>query len=231
MVKILLFDIDGTLILTGGAGGDALHTALQQEFELAEPNRVPLHGRTDHGIVHELLASNGIPTSHEHVDRIKERYFQLLPQVLAERVGRVLPGVIELLTTLTDERDYQRSLLTGNMAKSARMKLSHYQLEHHFEGGVFGDKHGDRRDLGRDAVAVLSEQVKDNVRPEDVVIIGDTPLDIACARAIGCPVLAVATGGVSREELASHRPDRVVDDLSDHRAIMHWFDEVFAGNS
>ncbi len=107
--------------------------------------------------------------------------------------------------------------------------MSHYQLEHHFEGGVFGDKHGDRRDLGRDAVAVLSEQVKEMCGAEDVVIIGDTPLDIACARAIGCPVLAVATGVCCR--VKSWRRIVPIRSSMTCRTIVHWFDEVFAGNS
>lgn len=224
MRKILLFDIDGTLILTGGAGGDALHEALQIEFSLDSPRRVPLHGRTDHGIVQELLDANGLPKTDDHVSRVKECYFRILPGSLANRQGKVLPGVVELLKQLESDGRWVRSLLTGNMARSAGMKLSHYGLETMFRGGVFGDAHADRRDLGRAALPLVREQFGEKVQAEDVLIIGDTTLDIDCARALGCPVLAVATGGATREELEAHGADLAIDDLQDTRRVMEWID-------
>lgn len=231
MPKILLFDIDGTLLLTGGAGGDALRESLQIEFQIENPLKVPLHGRTDFGIIQELLQANQLEVSPEHIERIKNRYFQILPNVLAQREGRILAGVPELLEHLGQSQRYACSLLTGNMAKSALMKLRHYQLHHHFRGGVFGDAHADRRHLGRDALVQLSEQFQAPLTPQDVVIIGDTTLDIACARAIGCPVLAVATGMDSKSTLEQHGADQVVEHLSDLPQILNWFDQVLSPRS
>ncbi len=221
-MRILLFDIDGTLIDSAGSGGNSLLDTLRIHFGIESPNRVPLHGRTDGGILRELLQVNGLEPSAENLERFRSSYFDQLPKSLQVRSGRVLPGVRELLTALRDVPNVTRSLLTGNMERSAWIKLRHYGLAEHFRGGVFGDHHTCRKMLGSDAIGVLNTQFEHPVSPDQVIVIGDTTLDVDCARAIGCSVLAVTTGGFSREQLADHGADWVADDLTDLPTILSY---------
>lgn len=212
-MRIVLFDIDGTLISTGGAGRDALHTALATEFAVSDPYQVDLSGRTDRGICRELFDAHAIEHTPENWDRFRNAYLVGLNQHLQTKSGRVLPGVRELVAGLKAAPRVALGLLTGNVRDGAQRKLSHYALDEHFAFGGFGDTHHDRDDVAREALASARLHCGEGINGDQVWVIGDTPLDIRCARAIGAKVVAVATGTFTVDELHAHQPDLVVEDL------------------
>ena len=220
--RILLFDIDGTLIDTGGAGGRSFLEAFGDEFGVPSPKAVPMSGRTDFGILAQLLEENGIAPDSTAIDRLRKLYFDKLRARLPVSEGRVLPGVPLLLQRLQIHGMFTLGLLTGNMPESAMMKLEHYGLDHHFSWGIFGDRHPDRSALGRFAMSPIRQRFGKEVSRHELVVIGDTPLDVACAREIGCRVLAVATGAFDLASLQSHSPDRLLPDLTQTEAIIDW---------
>ena len=216
-VRLLLFDIDGTLIVTDEAGllgfTLALRTAFGAEDDLS---RVDFAGATDGDIIRQLFALHGIPFVRENVDHFRTAYFPALAEILPERQGRVLPGVVMLLDALAARDDVQLGLLTGNFAESARLKLAHYGLWNYFPFGAFADDALERNALGPVALR-RAQEFRAGVEfdaARDAWIIGDTPKDIACARAFGARVLSVATGRHRMEQLAPHAPDFVQLDLS-----------------
>src|SRR5262245_61638826 len=190
-----LFDIDGTLLSSGGAGKHAMYSAIASEFGVTELNDgVPFAGRTDRAIARDLFAKHDVDDCAENWNRFVRAYLAHLPQALESRPGCVLPGVHALLTALRSRSNVAMGLLTGNLRDGARTKLAHYGIDHFFEFGGFGDHHLDRNDVAREAIAVLSGRSRVPIADKDVWVIGDTPLDIRCARAVGARVLAVCTG-------------------------------------
>jgi phosphoglycolate phosphatase-like HAD superfamily hydrolase len=220
-MNIFLFDIDGTLISSGGAGKAALEAALASEFGLWElVGRVEFSGRTDRAIIRDLFIMHGIEETPEHLRRVVSSYLSHLPACLKQCTGKVLPGIAALLETL---RECDRSvvgLLTGNIRAGAEAKLGHFNLFHHFAFGGFGDHHFCRNDVARDALAEVHRHMNGSFDPNRVWVIGDTPLDIRCARCIGARVAAVATGWHSLEELAAEKPDILLTDLSDAQPLL-----------
>jgi phosphoglycolate phosphatase-like HAD superfamily hydrolase len=215
-MHVCLFDIDGTLISSGGAGKAALEAAMAAAFGITgEIAQVPLSGRTDRSITRDLFRHHVIEDSPENWNRLLERYLHHLPHSLATHAGKVLPGIAELLAELHQRGDVALGLLTGNVRAGARTKLGHFGLYDYFTFGGFGDHHFDRDDVAREALAEVQRLHNGSVLPECVWVIGDTPLDVQCARAIGARAVAVATGWHAREELAEHQPDLLLDDLSD----------------
>ena len=213
VTTVFLFDIDGTLIESGGAGRDALDLAMQLEFGVTVEEPVDLHGRTDRGIGHELLQRHGLPDTDENWRRLRQRYVGLLPQTLRRRVGRVLPGVAELLESL-GEANAALGLLTGNMRAGAEIKLQHFCLAERLTWfGGFGDRHASRDRVAADAVEDAESHLGRPVDVERIWIVGDTPRDIQCARAVGANVAAVATGGFDADELSEHGPDMILQSL------------------
>lgn len=212
---VILFDIDGTLIHSGGAGLAALHCAVREEFGVDEPCHVSLSGRTDRGIARDLFQAHDVPQTEENWRRFRSCYLKHLRQQLPLRNGAVLPGVTSLVTALANRDGVTLGLLTGNVREGASIKLSHYQLQHHFAFGGFGDHHLHRDDVAREALQASRERVGETLRPDRVWVIGDTPLDVSCAKAIGAKSIAVATGSHPRAELSASHPDVVVDDLTD----------------
>jgi phosphoglycolate phosphatase-like HAD superfamily hydrolase len=224
-MHLVLFDIDGTLISTGGAGRGALLAGLAEElgpFTLSD--QLDLRGRTDRAIIHDLLRLVGLADTLENVTRIRAAYLRHLPGLLHTHTSevpldsryhaRVLPGITELLATLSRRDDVCLGLLTGNMRDGARIKLGHFGLFDHFVCGGFGDEFHDRDDVARAALADAHRHLGSPVDPTRVWVVGDTPLDIRCARAIGARALAVVTGWHDRDELAACAPDLLLDDLS-----------------
>ncbi len=215
-MHVCLFDIDGTLILSGGAGKAALEAALASEFGIAKViDKLDLSGRTDRAITTDLFRLHVIEETPENRRRLVGAYLHHLPRCLATHGGRVLPGIAALLECLRARGDVAVGLLTGNIRAGARVKLGHFGLYDHFAFGGFGDEHLDRDDVAREALAEVQRHHNGAVRPERIWVVGDTPLDVRCARAIGARAVAVATGWHSREELAAHRPDLLLADLSD----------------
>ena len=218
---VLLFDIDGTLANSGGAGGGALLEALVAEFSLDSAEQVALHGRTDLGITDELLEKHGIEASDENRQRLCQHYYRLLPDELESRQGTCLPGVIELLDSLQSIENCHLALMTGNMPESAEIKMRHYKLWDYFKFGIYGDLATQRPELAEPARKIIHSMLQCG-DAFDGVIIGDTPLDIELAQRMGLRSLAVCTGGFSKAELADAGADRVMQDLSDTQAVRKW---------
>jgi phosphoglycolate phosphatase len=214
-MDILLFDIDGTLLASGGAGKMALETAFTEDFDLALRVQVPYSGRTDRAIIRELFETHDIEPSPANHEKVLAGYLRRLPGCLTSMKGRVLPGIADLLGTLGQRDQVAVGLLTGNVRAGARVKLGHFGLYEHFAFGGFGDRHYDRDDVAREALAAARAHVDPDVTPDRIWVIGDTPLDVRCARAIGAKVLAVATGVHTYDDLAAAGPDLVLKDLTD----------------
>jgi phosphoglycolate phosphatase len=214
-MRVCLFDIDGTLLSTGGAGKAAMEAALISEFRLeAVLDGVPYSGRTDRAIGRDLLGLHGIEDSVDTWRRLVTAYLAHLPQYLASHRGQVLPGIASLLDLLGNDETVLLGLLTGNVREGARGKLVHYGLWDHFALGGFGDDHFDRNEVALAAKAAIAAHLEGRT-VDEVWVVGDTPLDIRCARHIGARVAAVATGWHTLEELAVAEPDVLLADLSD----------------
>jgi phosphoglycolate phosphatase-like HAD superfamily hydrolase len=191
-MHVCLFDIDGTLLASGGAGKAAMEEALRREFDLPRVlDGVPYAGRTDRAIARDLFKVHSIPDSAANWQRFLLTYLGLLPEALQRHEGRVLPGVSALLQDLRGRGDVALGLLTGNVRDGARLKLSHYALFDHFAFGAFGDAHFDRNDVALEALSVLRAHLGPAKTLTEIWVIGDTPLDVRCARAIGARAVAV----------------------------------------
>ncbi len=214
-MTVYLFDIDGTLLNSGGAGQAAMEVGLARAFGITAPTEgISVAGRTDFAIISDLLEYHSVEPTTANRQRIIEEYLTHLPVELAQREGLILPGVIQLLERLSGIADGHLALLTGNLRRGAELKLTHFELVHHFRGGGFGDDHSHRDDVARAALADVRE-LRPSVASETVWVIGDTPADVQCGRAIGASVLAVATGMYSTAQLAEAEPDHLVSDFSD----------------
>ena len=223
MPTVLLFDIDGTLVLTGGAGGRAMTRAFEDLFAIPDAFRdISMPGRTDSWILTDAAVAHGIPTDSPDLRRFRDVYLSHLSSELTRPGPKkgVMPGVRELLDALAPRADAYLALLTGNYEQAARVKLEHFDLWHYFECGAFGDDAPDRNSLLPRALMRIAECGGPEVHPSEVVVIGDTPLDIACAAAAGARSIAVATGGYSVDELTDAGADVVFPSLADTRAVL-----------
>lgn len=210
--RLLLWDIDGTLISTGAAGNRAIELAAAQRFG-GNLEGVEIAGRTDSGIAHQILTKFGEPITEQGTRSILDLYLELLAQELPRSTGQVMPGVLPLLQRAEGRPDTTLGLLTGNLRRGAQLKLEHYQLWHFFAFGAFADDHHDRNQLGAFALTRAQESGT-KFLPAEVDVIGDTGHDIACGKAFGARTIAVATGSWPRERLAGYAPDFLFDDLS-----------------
>jgi phosphoglycolate phosphatase len=214
--RLLLFDIDGTLIHSGGAGIYALKNVLIERHGIRDDlEDIEIAGMTDSGIVISILKKHKIPVTTENVTAFLDSYVHFLSLELSRRKGKLLPGVLELLEKLKSRKHIVLGLLTGNVSRGAQLKLRHYGVWHFFEFGAFADDHHDRNELGAFARARAKEKHGREFTAAEIDIIGDTPRDIACGKAIGARTIAVTTGTCSREDLAKHQPDFLIDDFSD----------------
>ena len=216
MHHLWLFDIDGTLVDTGGAGLTALTEAAVECFGEAGPE-LDLAGSTDLGIIQNFLDHFGRTHDPAFVDAFFAFYLERLEWNLAHGgfPGKVLPGVVDLLERLAETPDIHLGLLTGNIAGGAAAKMRHFGLDHFFPFGGYGCDFADRNKLGPVAAARATAHTGRAFHPEEIVVIGDTPKDIACAKALGSPCIAVATGRFSVEELRQHAPHRVIASLEE----------------
>jgi len=218
---IYLFDIDGTLLSSGGAGKAAMEGALGAAFG-ASPSAVgvPFSGRTDRVIAQDLFSAHGIADTKENWQRFLEAYLRLLPDCLLNFRGTILPGIADFLECLQARSDVAVGLLTGNAREGARLKLAHYGIEKYFAFGGFGDDHLDRNDVACEALATTKKYLGKAVILDRIWVIGDTPLDIRCARSIGVRAAAVATGFHSLGELRAAEPDLIMEDFSDPAPLL-----------
>ena len=213
--RLILWDIDSTLVNTGSAGLRALVRATVERFGGdSDLDGVEIAGRTDTGIARQILEKYGEPVSDKSIHSFLDRYVALLPEELPKGNGRVLPGIRALLEDLSRQPDKTLGLLTGNLERGARLKLGHYDLWQFFPFGAFADDHHDRNALGPCALTRAVAHVGWNFPPEQIDVIGDTGHDIACGKAFGARTIAVATGSWPRERLAEHAPDFLFDDLA-----------------
>ncbi|MGB8352446.1 MAG: HAD family hydrolase [Chthoniobacteraceae bacterium] len=213
--KLILFDIDGTLLTSGGSGERALRMALKDRFGHDEDlQHVEIAGRTDTGIAMRILEKHGTPPTPENITLFLDGYLQHLDAELKRSDGRLLPGILQLLNKLKTRPHIVLALLTGNLSKGAQIKLTHYGIWNFFEFGAYADDHHDRNELGRFARARALEKHGVEFAPEDIFVIGDTRHDIDCGRIFGAKTVAIATGNFTREQLAVHHPDFLFDDLS-----------------
>lgn len=211
---LYLFDIDGTLVDTGGAGMAALVETTREIFGHDGP-ALDLAGSTDLGIVSNIHAHFEIDPTPERIGIYLEVYHRQLEWNLTHGnfPGLVLQGVPELLARLSERPDASVGLLTGNTARGAAVKMRHFGLAGHFPFGAYGCDHADRNRLGPIALKRASIHTGKNFTAAETLVIGDTPKDIACAQAIGARCLAVATGQFSKSALELHGADQAVDSL------------------
>ncbi len=228
----MLFDIDGTLVQTAGAGVRGMNAAFEALHGWdAALDGVPIAGRTDRAIVTDVFRAAGVEPTNEAIGALRDAYVRHLPAELARSATGpfgVLPGVQTLLDHLAARPDVHVALLTGNFEKGAAIKLGHFDLWRRFLFGAFGDDHVHRRDL----VPVARDRCRRagiDVQPTSIVVIGDTPLDVDCARAHGVRAVAVATGLYSRQVLGDAGADLVVETLEELAADGEWIARVASG--
>ena len=215
MIRLVLFDIDGTLILTGGAGMKAFAEVFADEFDLPNATKsMDFAGRTDRGLACEIFRANQIEPTEAIFQRFTKAYTQRLANHLPEDNTQPLPGVVELLDAIEAmTAPPTLGLLTGNLPIGAELKLTHYHLWHRFKFGAFGDSTENRNEIARTALESARNQFP-NLNPSEILIIGDTPADIHCAQSINAPVLAVATGNFTEAQLAEHHPTFLAPNLT-----------------
>jgi phosphoglycolate phosphatase len=216
MIRLVLFDIDGTLVHTGHAGTQAFAKTFATEFDLHHgAEKMKFAGRTDVSLVREFFKIHGLPETPEHFSQFFERYVFWLDHILMHSNGNVCKGVREFI------RDLQAlpqppvlGLLTGNIRLGAELKLRRYGLWEIFHFGAFADDHEDRNHIAAAALERGRRVLVKNLQPQEIIVVGDTPFDIRCGKFIGAKTLAVATGGATLDELKKCQPDWAVKDLS-----------------
>jgi phosphoglycolate phosphatase-like HAD superfamily hydrolase len=215
-VKLLLFDVDGTLVHAGGQAKPVFAAAMREVFGTAgDVERYDFSGRTDARIVVDLATGAGIPEdeAREALPRVRELYLERFAHAFDPRRAKVLPGVAALLAELAPRDDFALGLLTGNWREGARIKLAALGLFDYFPFGSFADDALDRRDLPPVALERAAAHLGRAIGAAETVIVGDSLLDVDCARAHGIPCLAVATGWTPRAALEAEGATWVVDDL------------------
>jgi phosphoglycolate phosphatase-like HAD superfamily hydrolase len=226
--KIVLFDIDGTLVLTGRAGVRAMNRACEAILGHADALAgIPLAGRTDRAILHDALARIGHDLDDLLFARLRDAYVILLREEIelpGQGVKAVLPGIRALLDALAARPDVFLALLTGNFEQSARIKLEHFDLWHYFRCGAFGDDAADRNALVPFALDRARTCGIEAVAADAVFVVGDTPHDVACAAAAGAVPIGVATGTFSVDDLRGCGAEVVFADLSDTAAFLEVID-------
>lgn len=221
MTVILFWDIDGTLLTTGRAGILAWEEATRElTGRSVDLDKMETAGLTDAEIAVNLLATYQIPPTSDNVRRLLEAYEHHLPGRLHWRSGQVLPGVRQVLDHLRGRSDAISLLLTGNTRAGAAAKLGHYKLDSYFSFGAFADDGPDRAAIARRALEIATERLVGNVSLERIYVIGDTPHDIRCGKAIGARTIAVASGSYTVAALKEHSPWWIMNQFPDPDTFM-----------
>lgn len=233
MPKLVLFDIDGTLVLTGGAGVRAMARAFDEIVGTTDDVRmpreghaltgIPVAGRTDWSILHDALARIGLDLNDDLFSRLRERYVtHLREEILEPGTGfnGTLPGVPPLLDALQLRDDVHLGLLTGNFRDGAQIKLERFDLWRYFRCGAFGDDAADRNALVPVALERAAACGIADVSTSDVFVIGDTPNDVACAQIVGAIPIGVATGTYSSDQLRACGAEIVFETLEDTADVL-----------
>jgi phosphoglycolate phosphatase-like HAD superfamily hydrolase len=223
-MRVVLFDIDGTILLSGGAGRLSMEAALREAFGTSGPAEYRYGGKTDKLIVRETMRLAGFddPTIDARMPAVLAAYLTGLRAEFANgRRAYTLPGVVALLDAVEAADDLVLGLLTGNLVEGARVKLGSAGLLHErFLVGAYGSDHEDRPMLPPIARERASALLGHEVPGERLIIIGDTPADVQCGRGVGARAIGVATGGFSVDELTEHAPVATFADLSDTARVL-----------
>ncbi len=215
MPRLLLFDVDNTLLWSGGAGSRAMGLAFRDLFGIEDGFKGGgFSGRTDCYILAEALRQHGIGGDYaQNEAAFQQRYYAHLPQALRERQGKLMPGFPMLLEELSRRPGVRLGLATGNFSRAARLKLAHFDIDRYFSDGAFGEESEDRSVV----VGRALERLGDGLSPREAGVIGDTPYDVSSAKACGAVAVGVATGRNTVDELRGCGADLVFEDFSDWR--------------
>lgn len=228
MATFILFDIDGTLIDSGGSGMIALNRALEDVAGIKEGFQgINCAGKTDLQIIRETLTKHGLDFERSLVAEFRMVYLGHLQQAVARGLGHVKPGVNTLLQKLGADSQFFLGLLTGNTAEGARIKLEPFDLNAHFPTGAFGSDEEDRNRLLPLAVRRLRQSTGVSVDFSQCVVVGDTPRDVECAKAYGACSIAVATGPYGLPALLETEANLVLEDLSNTTRVVEWLRREF----
>jgi phosphoglycolate phosphatase-like HAD superfamily hydrolase len=220
-MKFILFDIDGTLMDSGGAGIRSLTLAFEEIFSVRDAFRsISMAGKTDMQILREGFELHHIDCSNGIIPEFYRRYTGHLKQNIRTTQGHVMPGIREALGGLSEQKGFTLGLLTGNIEEGARIKLDFFGLDSYFKTGAFGNDDEDRDRLLPIAIDKLYKQSSLKVDFRDCIVIGDTPRDVSCSKPYGAFSVAVATGPYSAVDLSDAGADVVFEDLSDTKAFM-----------
>jgi phosphoglycolate phosphatase len=221
-MRLILFDIDGTLLMDGIAAKIAFARALRDTYQTTAPiEGFSFAGMTDPECVTEIMRLAGVEerTILARREECLRRYVEFLALEIREHQdAHLYPGVRELLERLNKLDHVLVGLLTGNVSRGAQLKLRRWNLEPYFRFGAYGDDHENRSVLAQIALEKARALSGRAFSGAETTVIGDTPKDITCARAIGARAVAVATGSISREALAACDPDALLDSFADHEA-------------
>ena len=220
---LLLFDIDGTLLLTGGAGKIAFEEAFEEIFEIPDSwGDLDPHGKTDPAIFDEVAQRKlGRLLSPGEFDLLMERYEEIFEgQILRSPRFELMPGVVEILEHLSLDPDIFLALATGNFEGAGRMKLKRGGVEHYFLAGGFGNDAREREKILLAAVAYSEEFARKRFEKDRIFVIGDTEYDIAAAKKVGLRSIAVLTNGRTRKHFETDPPDHILEDLTDIPAFL-----------
>jgi phosphoglycolate phosphatase-like HAD superfamily hydrolase len=225
-MNILLFDIDGTLVHTGGSGKHAMEVAFEEIYGISNGlENVLLAGQTDPKILLDAFEKHGLSWNDDLVEKFKQRYFIHLREDMKRPrpKRRIMPGFPLLLEELRKMRGMHIGLLTGNWIRGAEIKLEHFGLWKYFEFGAFGDDEIDRNKLVPHALRRAEERFGIRLNHDRVYVIGDTPRDIHCARPHGAVAIAVATGEYSVAQLRAEEPDFLFENFGEVEKVLEIF--------
>lgn len=216
-----MFDIDGTLIDSGGAGTKSLNLAFEELFSIQDAfQSISMAGKTDVQIIKEGLRKHDISSENGVIPQLCNLYIRHLKQNLVISNGSLKTGIRNALSKLHAHKDVILGLLTGNIEEGARLKLDRFDLNRFFEIGAFGSDHEDRNSLLPVAIHKLEKHRYFKISPEDCIVIGDTPRDVDCTKPYGAFSIAVATGPYSFASLSHAGADLVLKDLADINGIL-----------
>jgi len=221
-MRLILFDIDGTLIDSGGAGVRSLDLALKDLFSIDNGfHGISMAGKTDTQIIKEGIMKHGL-SGNGTIDAVIKAYLNYLRREINNDRKHVKPGIYEVLEELKPLQDLGLGLLTGNIEQGARIKLEPFRLNEYFPAGAFGSDDEDRNNLLPIAVKRFEELFQQKIEADNCIIVGDTPRDVECAHIYGAMCIGVATGPYSYEDLIEAGADYVVHDLSDQKTLLNF---------
>jgi len=221
-MRLILFDIDGTLIDSGGAGTRSLDLALKELFSIDNAFQgISMAGKTDTQIIKEGLLKHGISVNG-NIDAVITAYLKYLRKEINNDRKHVKPGIYNLLNTLSFMKDIGSGLLSGNLESGARIKLEPFKLNDYFPTGAFGSDDEDRNNLLPVAVKRFEELFRRKIEIDNCIVVGDTPRDVECAHIYGAMCIGVTTGPYSFEALTEAGADYVVQDLLNQNTLLQF---------